>query len=1061
MATIILNGVSTDATPLSATALNDKLTISGGVDGYEADMLAGNDLVEIDQEGENVASTTIFGGDGDDSLAVDSSAFFDVTSDITLSGGAGSDTIEVGYGSVDLGSDTMPEGMLTLTGRINGNDGNDDIAVVRAAGAIVQGGAGDDDIDLGYYDDLDGPGSRGDTTIVDTSVNGGSGDDFIDVDYEIKATDITVNGGTGEDTIYVDGSIVGTLTIDSASSANFITSSAVNGSDDKDKIHLGWWSDGEDLSLVNTIVNGNAGPDWIKSYGPFDSTEGSIISGGAGKDTLAVADAGALTVRGGAGKDMLRVGSGQTVTGGANADTFSIEFAGGATIQDYDALTENCFCSDIIQVDGNKIVYDTYEYKQVKEKYTSASSWVGNIRVKAFENEVTCTTNVQVETGALKSNTINATAYLGYKIPSTVVPNATFGDLKTPSFPARFTTPDGAVVNNGNAPRPTNDVAGIGIGYGFVSGLITERGTTPAPAGGVQNYRDVYIPNLTVYTSTEFEKGDFSFLNQTIGENATCTVTQTLVFDDVTRATITNHWVDFGVSKNTDSKSLYDLKFGTANFRKIRTGKANLILTKGLEDNTYYPTPEEVTNNLVQKTILGENEITYNAFQTDGGNWKYTRTANATANAGVELNLSTMAFDLYTKRNSGLGNTGKTGITVKHPRVTDGDRQVGSITGVIQADLFVKYSGIRWSDATLADRLTLTVATNVIGSAQGYNTPAMNVLDSLMPAATLPAFNSISQVAGALNTRQYFSGKTASIADVRKASGNLTAKIGIIGTGNATIQTSLPTWLGRALMKGTELVPTDCTYPSTLTFNIAEGFGNSQHNLYTPASISKSNKGEFGTKYMWTSSGAKLGSEHTYQIYNYYSTAGGDFIGSSGNIYSPNSPVIPAVPYYTTYSTFTANFIPRLPSSNGCYTSSGVKEFSCNGTTRVNAQTAIFGSNGNGTLTGLIARANSKFSNNAFFSASKFTPVALAAQGMGDYAPDAEGAPFRVLFFDNDGTDKGLYVMSGSANYINGDVTAINTNPTGTSAFGGKQTIVKVNGGKGYENFSLSDINFV
>ena len=108
---------------------------------------------------------------------------------------------------------------------------------------------------------------------------------------------------------------------------------------------------------------------------------------------------------------------------------------------------------------------------------------------------------------------------------------------------------------------------------------------------------------------------------------------------------------------------------------------------------------------------------------------------------------------------------------------------------------------------------------------------------------------------------------------------------------------------------------------------------------------------------------------------------------------------------------------------------------------------------------GLQGRA-ALYNNNAFFSATQFTPVALAAQGMGDNAMDAKGAPFRVLFFDNKGEDNGLYVMSGSANYKGGDVTAINTNPTGTSAFGGKQTIVKVTGGKGYE-ISLSDINFV
>ena len=68
MATIILNGVETDTNPLSATDENDKLTVSGGLDGYEAELLAGSDLVQIDQAGEKVEATTIRGGEDDDVL---------------------------------------------------------------------------------------------------------------------------------------------------------------------------------------------------------------------------------------------------------------------------------------------------------------------------------------------------------------------------------------------------------------------------------------------------------------------------------------------------------------------------------------------------------------------------------------------------------------------------------------------------------------------------------------------------------------------------------------------------------------------------------------------------------------------------------------------------------------------------------------------------------------------------------------------------------------------------------------------------------------------------------
>ena len=70
------------------------------------------------------------------------------------------------------------------------------------------------------------------------------------------------------------------------------------------------------------------------------------------------------------------------------------------------------------------------------------------------------------------------------------------------------------------------------------------------------------------------------------------------------------------------------------------------------------------------------------------------------------------------------------------------------------------------------------------------------------------------------------------------------------------------------------------------------------------------------------------------------------------------------------------------------------------------------------------------------------------------------GAPFRILFFDTKGSDNGLYMYSGTANYKKGAVTAINTNPDATSAMGTKQTIVKVSGGKGHA-IALSDINLV
>jgi hypothetical protein len=124
--------------------------------------------------------------------------------------------------------------------------------------------------------------------------------------------------------------------------------------------------------------------------------------------------------------------------------------------------------------------------------------------------------------------------------------------------------------------------------------------------------------------------------------------------------------------------------------------------------------------------------------------------------------------------------------------------------------------------------------------------------------------------------------------------------------------------------------------------------------------------------------------------------------------------------------------------------------------------TTLLGSTNTFKFLNLSATTISKTGNQGFFSGSDWNVTVLAAAGMGNNVgtTEVEGAPFRVLFFDTDGTDNGLYVYSGTANYDSGDVTAINTNPTGSSAMGGKHTIVKVTAGKGHE-IALSDINFV
>ena len=1082
MATIILNGVETDANPLSATGQNDKLTVSGSLNGYDADMLAGNDLVEIDQAGEESKASTIKGGEGNDVLYVNNTAFGATTSDITLSGGAGDDAIHAGMAVVPAAED----GRVTFTGKINGNDGDDSIRVVRSDGATAQGGGGDDVIQLGSNVDLDGPGSRGDSTVDNSSVNGGQGDDHIHFLSSVKADQSTINGGFGEDTLRIDGSLTGVDGLGGVANENgFSSTSLANTGDGNDHIHIA-----EGASLVNTLINGNSNKDYITS-GELESAEGSIIAGGSGHDHISVANAGALTVRGGKGKDMLRVGSGQTVVGGDNADTFSIEFEGGAVIEDFNRKEgkEDCYCSDVIQVDGNKINYDTYEYKATKEKYTALSSYVGNIRVKAFEEPVVDTCIVKVDTEAAKTATITATAVGRWKVTKTDLEwNNTrelFENLPNASFPNIF---DGTIAGgaqrreiNGNSPRPNATVQNIGFGYGEVQGVVAAVGGTE------QNItREILVPNLTVYTRTKFEKGDFSFLDQNVFDTCQVRVKQELKFDDVTRGTITNHWVSFGAQKNTDNVTLYDLKFGTNNFDSIRTGKANLVITKGIDNKTYYPTPGQLTNDPKnQDGIIG------NTNQTPGGKYVYTRTKVATAKAGATLALSSERFFLYTKANSGFGRTNQIGDTVTRRN----DAGTRGIIGFITEEKYAKYSregfalngvgnllpigegnGVLWNSAQEFGLLTHTVSVNPIPGAQvlpGQIGPDMNFFNSQTaelrswaniddarnrtnrlplsftvdgPVTGNIDVRRVQQADGIVYYKQLNAAKTANLDITANTKGSLIAKISANDLGTAKATVSLESWLGRAQIKnGQEFTPDTCNFDGPLTANnIAGGFGGDQHNKWTPASktidgiVQKSSKGVFGTKYLWTSNrGVRLNDvTTTLRVGN---PLPGEEIPAGNNI------------------------IADLQNSNGCETVSGFVPFECSSTfantERVIAKTAILGRNGLGNESGLVFQANAS-RNRAFFSAPSFNTNQLAAAGMGDYAENAQGAPFRILFFDNAGADNGLYVMSGSANYKNGNVTAINTAPTHASGMGGKQTIVNVTGGKGFE-IGLDDINFV
>ena len=988
MATIKLNGVDQPLSPITGTDLNDKLTVDGeSLDSILATLGKGKDLVEITNG------------------STDSPAFSQVDSNITVNGGDGDDTFQ----AID--------GLVTLTGKLNGVAGNDDIHITSAKGATIQGGLNADTVTAGTVADLNVAGSNANAVISDSSILGGNGADTVSTRNSAEITDSTVVGGGGHDTMTIDGSLDGTSeivqTTDGSGNTVITAASFIKGGDGRDDITLA-----NGASIVNTLVSGNANADIISAgangRGTLSDSAGSLISGGAGDDIVDVALAGAITVKGGSGKDFLAVGSAQTVSGGLGADTFSIEGKGGATIEDFDAMTQNCFCSDAIQVDGNKLYYTTYDYKATKELYTSASSWAGNIKVKAVAEAVTCNIGDNFTFNATKSHTIDALAVVKWKATAVDTDANLPADLGAPKFPNTgeyfYQSQEFNFQTNGNSPRTTKDVKGNGFGFGSVTGLITKLGITQttnadapgyfADGAGTKNFRSVAINNLTVYTTTQFNKGDFSFLNLTKKLADDCDLKQTLVFNKVSQATITNHWASFGTSKKVATDTLYAMKFGTANFNTAMTGKANLVITK-LDDKTYVPTAEQYTNSKLTKL---------------------TRTKTINAGATITLNLENN-FDLFTKRDGFTANAQITNNAVAS------DNAAVFLQGEGTSGGFFKYEDVSYLQAQKHGLLTHTVATAWDGNVTAANfTPAMNV----------------SQQAG---TKARFVGANGGTGDVKTATGNLIAKIAVsaAATVNGSIA-SLDTWVERAIIPGQTFVLTsNCAFPSNLSSEVIAGNGNN-NGKYTPA-----DGGKFGTKYLWVESGGLA----INSLINGTKTA--ENVNSSFDWGNPNM-------------------------SNGCLTVNGAAgtAFSCSSYARSgNGYNTVVEAYGDAkdVFAGLSVKTNTRsgenfVGNQGAFSGTDFNTKVLAAAGMGDgvftLTPSSDakdfstvkGAPFRILFFDNKGSDNGLYMYSGTANYKSGDVTAINTNPTASSAMGTKQTIVKVTGGKGHE-IALSDINLV
>lgn len=225
---------------------------------------------------------------------------FDFSAGLSISGGAGNDTLAGGNGndSLDGGNDTD-----TLTG----NAGND-LLQGGAGNDVITGGTGNDTLTGGTGNDsLSGDGNDDSFILIDgfgtdTIAGGAQGiADVIDASGMTTAATLTFSATLGS----------GTLTF-GTDTATFTT---------LERVLLGSGADTVTGSINADYVDGGAGNDSLSGGGGSDT-----LLGGSGNDTL-VGGAGSDSLSGGDGDDLFVMGnadSSDTVAGGIGRDTIDM-----------------------------------------------------------------------------------------------------------------------------------------------------------------------------------------------------------------------------------------------------------------------------------------------------------------------------------------------------------------------------------------------------------------------------------------------------------------------------------------------------------------------------------------------------------------------------------------------------------------------------------------------------------------------------------------------------------------------------------------------------------------
>lgn len=1192
MATILLNGVETDVTTLTGTGLADRLTARGGadglaagLDGLEADLDDGDDLIELDANGED-ADVTLNGAEGNDVITViggdPDEVDFIFPKDIggTISGDAGDDTISFG------------DGLAVLTGTVNGGDDEDTITVANARAATISGGNDNDAIKLGFADGYGtAAGSRAEATITNTTVSGGDGDDNIVISAAL--TDSDVEGNDGNDNIIV---------IDSS-----IDDSKIDGGDGDDVILA------TDVTVTNYVaIKGQEGDDTITINGV--TTGAMNITGNAGDDDIDVSglilgdgiEAGDVTIRGGFGHDTIRGGNGQDLYGGLGADIFSIEAAGGATIKDYDRLDinvkggENYDCDDQIQIDGHKIFLTTYNYNVDVDINSSATNFTGSLKVRGYGESITV--------NAVASTTIGASDY--HQISATAVAKALIVTSSSPKTLPQITYNSGGLIsatglaNNTFIYRTSEDSKGadglIGNGIGsavaFAEGYWTQNTTT-----SLGKFRSLQgqLRTIAIKTYSQFSKADFNVTNNG-GTSDSAKATRTISFTDVVSGVVKNHSAVYGIDKTSSAINLYDMNFGTALFKTVTTGTAYQVVTSITNNASPITTKTTInaTANISGSVSLGgtfkawkanlrsdsgtvTSKITSNGSTTDTRYFNQIKLAKQSAS--VLMPIITSGGGALTTSRAYTDTTSTTILSGSYTKTSNGgytEATVGSYK--LSKFKYGQFSNVgsgfsgSYSAATLltATYFTITSGFNKLGfkAALTANGGSYNLVSAT--ATTTNAYLATSADAtgtgnilrfitdgGHLAVLGGFSSSNSSYSYAKTVNGSLVStnannfysvsgsQIYSIstGSGNSTIDTfsvlgsTQLLWSSlqaRGLLSVTTTAvlggdgsqginesttfsnnnPTGTTITEKVGVNNVFNFYQNTYaaaaalgikiqvttNLKTnaQATLNATTKTKtFG--YEQTVNGAFAGVELGIKsISNFPTTSNGSVISNSaftgsldnkfmwtGNL-NPNN-LQSKLGIGEVYSK-TIGYVTRSISASTTTTPDGQVGYKSRTTwssspllvpvfaktirtsnfdTRNAAGSYMGESSPMATTSNGLFELNT-YSNRGFFSGSTFTTSFLAKAGFGSGVSQKLGSafsttngfsatkvPFRVLFFDNDTSGNGLYVISGLADYKSSVLVNIDTEPTTSSAMGGRHTIVKVDGNS--TPIALSDINLV